>query len=447
MFAFAFVAALVTSVDFAVAQGSPAVKTLTLKLQVVGPRPAISTGFSVTTTCRSDVSDLVGVSATQGFSVFGGAAFQYFSLGQTSACVVSVVPTDISWSSASVYIAIGGTVRASGTLGSGFAMSTSQYTSVTQSNTIDVVVTYPAFTVRMATVGTETVPGVQYLLAVVCTQSNGVPYARTTFKLRAGASRMFSVEDIPELVGGSSCRVAELEVNGSTAQTLVAEPIEPGSVPINGEVLGDGLTPGANPFVDANFIPPIRPLFASGKFNPNGTTVTVTNRFVGDLMVSKVVAGSPSSNIAIYELQLSCNDGAVKDSFLLKHGQTWLRTGLLLGWSCVVAETRSDGAEVSFADNSGANATDGKVTIKATPSGCTDSNLSNFPDCRANIVVTNSYSVPSQSPTVSPTVPPTVPLVPVVGSTTPVISVTSAPVAAAPVDEPEMLDPSEETVA
>ena len=213
------------------------------------------------------------------------------------------------------------------------------------------------------------------------------------------------------------------------------------------EIVGDGLTPGANPFVDANFIPPIRPLFASGKFNPNGTTVTVTNRFVGDLMVSKVVAGSPSSNIAIYELQLSCNDGAVKDSFLLKHGQTWLRTGLLLGWSCVVAETRSDGAEVSFADNSGANATDGKVTIKATPSGCTDSNLSNFPDCRANIVVTNSYSVPSQSPTVSPTVPPTVPLVPVVGSTTPVISVTSAPVAAAPVDEPAMLDPSEETVA
>jgi Domain of unknown function (DUF5979) len=374
--AFVFVAlvTLVTEAEVAIAQTptTTMVRTLTVKLQVVGPRPATISGYTVTTTCRADATDTSGVVATQGFSSFGGSASQVFTLGATSACIVGVVPTGVGGSNAGVYLAIGGTVRASGTLGAGFAMTPSQYVSVTDNTAIDVVVSYPSFTVRTATVGAESVPGAEYLLALVCTYNDGVLYARTTFKLRSGTSRVFSTADFPELVVGSTCRVTELESNGAPAITIVAQPAEPTSLPINGESLPDGQIPGTNPFVDANFVPAIRPLFASGKFNPNGTTVTVTNKFVGDLMVSKVVAGSPRSNIAIYELQVLCNEGAVKDSFLLKHGQTWLRAGLLLGWSCVVSEVRSDGADVSFADNSGANATDGKVTIKATPTGCAD---------------------------------------------------------------------------
>ncbi len=420
----------------------PMVRTLTVKLQVIGPRPATITGYSVTTTCRANADDTVGVAATQGFSSFGGTAAQYFALNSNSACIVGVVPTGTGGRNAGVYLAIAGTVRASGTLGTGFSMTPAQFVPLTADTAIDVVVSYPSFTVRAATVGTESVPGGEYKMALVCTYNDGIIYAALTFPLRSGASKVFSTLEIPELVVGSSCRVTEIEGNGASVITIDTQPVEPGTALLPAVALPDGSAAGTNPFVDAAFVPPIRPRFASAGFNPNGSVVTVTNRFVGDLMVSKVVTGQPRSNVAIYELQLSCNEGGVKDSFLLKHGQTWLRTGLQVGWSCAVAELRSDGAVVSYSDNSGENATDGRIVIKGTPSGCVNANLTLFPDCRANVIVTNDYP-DATATSVAPTgIAETRAAAPAAAVT----SVTAAPVAAAPVEAPEVLDSSEETV-
>ncbi len=429
---------------------NPVVRPLTVKLQILGPRPSTITGFSVTTTCRANPTDSIGVAATQGFSAFGGTATQFFSLSPTSACIVGVVPTGTGGRNAAAYLAIANTVRASGTLNNGFSMTPAQYVPVTDATTIDIVVTFASLTVRMATVGAESIPGAEYVLALVCTYNDGLIYTSSTFKLRTGATKTFSAVDIPELVVGSSCRLTEVEGNGASVVTIDTQPSELGSAVLRAVSLPDGTTPGTNPFVDANFVPPIQPRFASAGFNPNGAVITVTNRFVGDLLVSKAVVGPPRSNIAIYELQLSCNEGSVKESFLLKSGQTWSRTDLLAGWVCAISETRSDGAVVSFADNSGSDATDARVIIRATPYSCTDSRFTSFPDCRANIQVTNSYpeSAESQAPSAAPpttsatsgvTTGPTV-----TGSTVP--ETTAAPAIAAPVELPAVLDQSEETV-
>lgn len=429
----------------------PTLRVLTVRLQVLGPRPGTVFGYAVTTTCRSDESDPTGVSATQGFSSLGGVAAQYFTLGPASGCIVGVVPSGTGGAHAAVSISIGGTVRAYGPLNAGLTMTPSQFVSVTGNAAVDIVISYPSFAVKVVTVGTEITPGADYLLALVCSYNAGPPYARMTFRLRAGVTRTFTDEDIPGLIVGSKCRVTELESNGAPSVKIEVRPPETGAAVIEAEIFPGNALPGINPFVDANFIPPIKPVFASGQFDPNRATVTITNAFVGDVTVSKVVSGSPRSNIAIYELQLACNDGAVKDTFLLKNGQTWLRSGLLVGWTCTVFETRSDGAVVSFADNSGPNATDGRVTVKSSPTGCTDASLNVFPDCRANVIVTNDYptvasgevsQTTSNPPQPALAVTPVPTTVPAVGVTL----VTAPPVAAAPVEEPAVLDETEETV-
>jgi Domain of unknown function (DUF5979) len=149
------------------------------------------------------------------------------------------------------------------------------------------------------------------------------------------------------------------------------------------------------------------------------------------LIVSKVVVGDPKSNIAVYEVSVSCNNNGPRETFLLKDRQSKVFTGIISGTSCLVSESRSDGATASYADNSGDNATDGRVTIKGTASGCIDTRLSAYPDCRANVIITNSY-VPATTTAAATTAAPATQA-----------PATAAPVAPAPVEEPAVLDDTE----
>ena len=136
----------------------------------------------------------------------------------------------------------------------------------------------------------------------------------------------------------------------------------------------------------------------------------------------------------MYEINVSCNNNGPRESFLLKDRQSYIKTGIATGTSCLVSETRSDGATASYSDNSGDNATDGRVTIKGTASGCIDTRLSSFPDCRANVIVTNSYVVATT--TAAPTT----------AAAVTTAATTAAPAAPAPIEEPAVLDETEETV-
>ncbi len=436
--------ALLGAASTATAQSSQSV--ITVNLKVNGPAPSTVTGYSVTSSCNFLQPTGTGVqNASSGFPTAGGTATQVYSLTTNSACIVGVAQTGTGGNNANVSISIGGTVRATSLLGTGFTMSESQRTAVAAATTIDVTITYPSFSVKKVIVGEEITAGTSYSLHAVCADGNGVLRTYTTalvngvFSLKAGETRVISGADINFLVATDTCWVAEIS-NGGAASTTYSTTTA--TTPAAGIILASNSDPAVNPFASFNGIVYSNgtagraqvPTFVSAAFKADGQTTTVTNSFVGDIIVSKVVVGDPKSNIAVYEINVSCNNNGPRESFLLKDRQSWVRTGITTGTSCLVSETRSDGATASYSDNSGDNATDGRVTIKGTASGCIDTRLSSFPDCRANVIVTNSYVVATT--TAAPTT----------AAATTAVATTAAPAAPAPVEEPAVLDETEETV-
>jgi hypothetical protein len=433
--------ALVGAASTATAQTSSQ-STIPTAVKVTGPSPANVSAYAVTTTCNllQATSGTPTQSATLTFPAAGGTFNQTFSFTPASNCTVKVVATGSGASNGFATIAIGGSVRASGQLGTSLTLDQgANATAVTGPTNIDITITYPSFTVKKVVVGDEATAGFDYQMAYVCYYNSNpiVVYSRGIFTLKKDATKTFSTTDIPELVAGSTCHVTELNSGGAAGATIATE--DPSKTPTAVASLDLTKLTGPSPFVTAgNFGTTanqlfLNPGFASGGFSPGGSTVTVTNNFQGDLIVSKVVVGDPKSNIAVYEINVSCNNNGPRESFLLKDRQSKIFTGIATGTSCLVSETRSDGATPSYSDNSGDNATDGRVTIKGTATGCIDTRLSAFPDCRANVIVTNTYGSTTTTAAAAPT-------------TAAAAVTTAAPVAPAPVEEPAELDETEETV-
>lgn len=204
------------------------------------------------------------------------------------------------------------------------------------------------------------------------------------FTLVGGAAtRVFTNNEFPGLNGGGVCEVTETNSLGMPV-TLYSSTTATAGVTLAGTT-------------------------ASGAYRSAltamGQTVTVTNASYGDLVVSKVVTGDPKTNIATYEVSVSCDKGGPKDTFLLKDRQSKVYQNIVSGTNCLVTETKSDGATPSYADNSGDNTTDGRVVIKRKGTGCAQvgaptgaapggpAPTSAFDECWANVIITNSYVV------------------------------------------------------
>jgi hypothetical protein len=427
-------------------------------------RPAGVTGYSIATTCNFLQGTAQPATVTSSFAGSGTNNIQ-FPLTSTSSCVVKVA------ASGSAGAAAGGAVKitfgdpnsgpsVSGPLGN-FAATAGEFTipdlqrvAVVGNNQITVTITYPTFTVKKTVVGEEATTGFDYSMAAVC--YNGATYSATGALLptasfvgpfrwtqKANSDRVIKTSDMPGLFLGATCHVAELANGGAAATTYSGVSTTGAQAILIGKNVGD-LNPFADAAAAANPAAPVftrfvagtsdgnAPTFVTNGFSVANQTITVTNSFVGDLLVSKVVSGDPKTNIAIYEINVSCNQGGPRETFLLKDRQSKLFTGIPTGARCNVQELRSDGAEATYSDNSGENTTDGIVTIKATASGCIDRNLSSFPDCRANVIVTNSYG--AATTTAAPT------------TAASAAVTTAAPVAPAPVEEPEELAEEEATI-
>jgi Domain of unknown function (DUF5979) len=391
--------------------------------------PATITGYQVVTNCSSPTS----TSQTAQFPGAGGGPFPvFFTVSSVNNCTFTVnglAGTTVSNpASAAVSVSVGGTVRAA-SLALGVA---SPVVPIAAGTDAVFTITYPSVIIKKVVVGDEVVPGFDYPMAIGCqynttppTQIPAVGGAAGTsflaFKLKKDGTRTITTADFPGLVSGATCFVSELD-NGGAGQTIIT------STNADGTTSNGGFDPGK---AASGTTPAVPARNVSAGVSASGQTVTITNSFVGDLIVSKVVTGDPKTAVAIYEINVSCNNNGPKETFLLKDRQSKLFTGITTGSSCLISETRSDGAEVTYNDNSGDNATDGRVTVKGTASGCQDKNLSGFPDCRANVIVNNSY-VLATTTTLAPAA--TTP-----GST----SATLPPVAPAPPAQPETVAPDE----
>jgi hypothetical protein len=216
------------------------------------------------------------------------------------------------------------------------------------------------------------------------------------FTLKGGESRSFSFNEFPNLTTASVCEVWETNGGGATAtgfsSTQSADAFGNARTPLN------GVTNSAGRWQSA--------------LTTMNQTITVTNSFYGDMIISKVVTGDPKTNVATYEISVACDKGGPKDTFLIKDRQSKVYQNIASGTNCLITETKSDGAVASYKDNSGDNTTDGRVTIKRRPiGGCGDvlsvtgaptnatpggpAPTTTFNECWASIIITNDYNPPA----------------------------------------------------
>jgi Domain of unknown function (DUF5979) len=395
--------------------------------------PATLTGYSVTVSCTSPVPS---VAQTAAVSSFGGSGTVFFTVNAANSCTFTLNglagTTVFNPGTALVGVSVGGVFLTSLKLGVATAA-----VPVTAATSVVFTLTYPSLTVRKTVIGTETTAGQAYPMIATCqyntTPPTPIPAADgkstfVAFKLKSGEQKVLTIADFPGLVADATCFVAETDNGGARITTIVSTKSD-GTTVLGGYF---GPTFQADGSVDI----PGRNI--SGPTIANGQTVTISNSFIqlGDLIISKVVTGDPRTAITIYEFKVTCSNN-LTETFLMKDRQSKVYTGLPVGTACTVTETRSDGATTVYADNS-ETPTDGAITIKTTSVGCRDANLATAPDCRANVIVTNSYAAAA----------PTTAAVAASATTVPVNlpAATLPPVAPAPPAQPEVLDASEATV-
>lgn len=287
----------------------------------------------------------------------------------------------------------------------------------------------PAVTVVMSVLGTPPAGVVArtYEATVVCRTASGAAVGQRVASLAPGASRTIGAGDIPGLATGDLCTVTAAAEGAQTQYTTTQTDRSDGSTP---EPLGG--------IIDAG-------VFRSAPALANGQSVTVAHRYTGDLIISKVVSGAPETSIGTYQLQVTCGEVGFLQTLLLSNGQTRLITGIPVGSTCRVTEPSTPASR--FEDNSG-DPLDGIVTIVSTAAPCWD--LRNTaPSCRVTVVSTHAYSAADQQlDSVLNTVPgQATTTTPRTETTLAAAATTAAPAAPAPVEEPSILDESEETVS
>lgn len=225
-------------------------------------------------------------------------------------------------------------------------------------------------------------------------------YFDTTFTMRAGGTRTFSTADVPKINSTSTCELVALDNRGGVTTYLST-------------VAGAAPRPGVD---DGVYRSAITKMFQ---------TITVAHRWYGDLVVSTVVSGNPRSHVAIFEIAVDCGTGGPIDRFLLRDGQSKVYSDIPAGTKCVITEPRSDGATVSFRDNTGVGAPvgsaaslDGIVVIKprtaacdqigspsnVAPGGPTPTTASD--GCITSVIIRNDYGAVEPSPLSRASAPP-----------------------------------------
>jgi hypothetical protein len=445
------VAATLSWVNTAGAQTSTN-RTVRVQLRVAGQAPTAVASIGVAVTCSNIVGTSGGQTLNINFPRGGGQSTLTFALQSNSACRIAVQQTSSAGGALPLGVAaFAASIGGNDVTLTGDPVLSSPEVAAADGTSIVVDVAYPVVTVRKQVIGDEPTAGFAYPMLVTCDSGRGVlevasngnltgnlivpegpgsfevltipglnggrpmrfydwrtpsetvlgasdaavvngtyffvtltptqrdamisavamlptrTSAPVTFSLKAGESRQFGAVDFPGLTARSFCSVTELDAKGaSLSYTSLGGTVSASPVPSN-------------------------------TARANGSTLTVSNAFTGDLIVS-VAVQSTQTFAGIVSVSVSCDRGGPVETFLLKDRQSRVYRALPSGTTCVVQEPKTDSATLRVTDNSG-EPTDGRVTVRATPTGCTEAFLaqrdtlgSTFPDCAAVVLLTNSYS-------------------------------------------------------
>jgi hypothetical protein len=287
----------------------------------------------------------------------------------------------------------------------------------------------PSLVVSAQVVGAEPTADQVYELLVSCVGANDRPITAAgssngvlALSLPKSGTRMLGPTEFPGLTAADKCSVRSAGVEGAQVTYATSQPTRT-----------DGSVPDPLPGLVQDGV------FRSAAAVADGRSVTATFTFVGDLFVVSRIADAPAATPASATITVRCANSGYLTSSRLGNGQTRLFTNIPAGSICKVSTDQTTG--VAFDDNSG-DTRDGVVTVNVTPARCWDLRTSTA-DCRATVTVTSTY-VGFDPQAVQPTeTQPT--------TTAPdedqAAETTAAPAAPAPVEEPAVLDESEETVA
>jgi Protein kinase domain len=109
----------------------------------------------------------------------------------------------------------------------------------------------------------------------------------------------------------------------------------------------------------------------------------------GDLVITVLTSGAPFDGL--FEVAVSCTGNTLRETFSLRAGESKSFNFIVEGMSvvsCLVTETKSNGAKVSYFDSNGADFEDGRVTVNSQ--GC-EAPRPGWPPCKGFVVITNEY--------------------------------------------------------
>jgi hypothetical protein len=288
--------------------------------------------------------------------------------------------------------------------------------------------TEPGVVVRHVVHGTERTAGVAYRFELRCERpgasGSATPVGQPVeFTLTPNVERRFGTNEISGMQTSDRCSVSTVFNDGGETTYASSNPLR-----------ADGTRADDIPGI-------VGPNGYRSAWTPaDGRSITAVTVFGGDLLLSKQIEGPAPIGSAVFEVRVLC-DGGYDRSVLLSDGQQQVLTGIPAGSICKVTETRTGGAAPRYADNSGSPG-DGTVTIIATTSACWD--LRNqTPECRAAVTITNVFTAQTDTADESNGPPTTT------GPTTTNpdnTATTAAPVAPAPVEEPQQLAEEEATI-
>jgi hypothetical protein len=313
--------------------------------------------------------------------------------------------------------------------GASVAYVMTRQTSVPSMNVVQLLqaTSTPSLLVSVQTVGSEPSSGQVYELLVSCVSASDRPIAVAgnasgvlSISLTKNGSRLLGVAEFPGLATTDKCSLRAAGVDGAQVTYATSQPVR-----------ADGSVPDPLPGLVQDGT------FRSAAAVADGRTITATFTFVGDLFVVNRINGAPPATASSATITVRCANSGYLTSTRMGNDQTRLFTNIPAGSVCKVTTDQTTG--VAFDDNSG-DARDGVVTVNVTPARCWDLRTSTA-DCRATVTVSSTFSgFDPQTTEVPSTQPPTT-----TADQQDQSAVTVSPVAPAPVEEPAVLNETEET--
>ena len=240
----------------------------------------------------------------------------------------------------------------------------------------------PSVRVKVEVRGVQRTESYKYQYDIFCARTNGTVVqtseSKDHFAVTVGKDETVTAgtKEFPSLALEDSCWIRATATDGSETTYKTTNGLR-----------ADGTTRDTSPGLIANGS------YRSASAFTTGETITATQSYTGDLVVTNRIEGIPANGAAIVPVSIRCNNQGISRTLNLSDDDRELITGLPTGSSCQVSTLAG---RSRTEDNSG-SPSDGAVIIAPIRPECLDLRNAST-DCRATVAITTAYE-PALDPT------------------------------------------------